>query len=156
VLVVIADILIVYLASMAVIGNTFAHLSPANTNRLYIAGAKNFEQVKATVKVGFLPVMKISWMVSPVTLVLTFGCRMYSDFSSYLRRNISLLKHGVDLLYTNLTLISSVLQFGELCFRNLHQYPDKTPTTLSSFEEAGISLLISPASHIQAEDEKKL
>jgi len=42
----------VYLASMAV-----------------IAGAKNFEQIKATVKVGFLPVMKISWMVSPVTLL---------------------------------------------------------------------------------------
>jgi len=42
----------VYLASMAV-----------------IAGAKNFEQIKATVKVGFLPVMKISWMISPITLL---------------------------------------------------------------------------------------
>jgi hypothetical protein len=36
---------------------------------LLSAGAKNFEQIKQTVKIGFIPVMKISWMVSPITLV---------------------------------------------------------------------------------------
>src|SRR3954463_7675833 len=33
-----------------------------------IAGARTFHQVKATVKAGFWPVMKVSWIVSPVSL----------------------------------------------------------------------------------------
>lgn len=33
-----------------------------------IAGAKTFHQVKATVRVGFWRVMKISWITSPVCL----------------------------------------------------------------------------------------
>lgn len=33
-----------------------------------IAGARTFHQVKATVKVGFLRVMKVSWVVSPISL----------------------------------------------------------------------------------------
>ncbi|KAK5002067.1 hypothetical protein LTR39_006784, partial [Cryomyces antarcticus] len=41
----------VYLASMAI-----------------IAGARTFHQVRATVKAGFMPVMKISWATSPVAL----------------------------------------------------------------------------------------
>ncbi|KAK2743964.1 hypothetical protein FQN55_007013 [Onygenales sp. PD_40] len=41
----------VYLASMAV-----------------IAGARTFHQVKATVKAGFMPVMKVSWITSPLSL----------------------------------------------------------------------------------------
>ncbi|KKA22234.1 Uncharacterized protein T310_3729 [Rasamsonia emersonii CBS 393.64] len=42
---------VVYLASMAV-----------------IAGARTFHQVRATVKAGFLPVMKVSWITSPLAL----------------------------------------------------------------------------------------
>lgn len=41
----------VYLASMAI-----------------IAGARTFHQVRATVRAGFMPVMKVSWVTSPVTL----------------------------------------------------------------------------------------
>ncbi|KAI9678729.1 MAG: hypothetical protein M1817_005786 [Caeruleum heppii] len=41
----------VYLASMAV-----------------IAGARTFHQVRATVKAGFMPVMKVSWITSPLAL----------------------------------------------------------------------------------------
>lgn len=41
----------VYLASMAV-----------------IAGARTFHQVRATIKAGFMPVMKVSWVVSPLAL----------------------------------------------------------------------------------------
>jgi len=41
----------VYLSSMAV-----------------IAGARTFHQVRATVRAGFLPVMKVSWIVSPLSL----------------------------------------------------------------------------------------
>ncbi|PGH13841.1 hypothetical protein AJ79_03409 [Helicocarpus griseus UAMH5409] len=41
----------VYLASMAI-----------------IAGARTFHQVKATVKAGFMPVMKVSWITSPLSL----------------------------------------------------------------------------------------
>ena len=41
----------VYLASMAV-----------------IAGARTFHQIRATVRAGFLPVMKVSWVVSPLAL----------------------------------------------------------------------------------------
>ncbi|EDN05840.1 integral membrane protein [Histoplasma capsulatum] len=41
----------VYLASMAI-----------------IAGARTFHQVKATVKAGFMPVMKVSWVTSPLSL----------------------------------------------------------------------------------------
>ncbi|KAI9876673.1 MAG: hypothetical protein M1830_005988, partial [Pleopsidium flavum] len=41
----------VYLASMAV-----------------IAGARTFHQVRATVKAGFMPVMKVSWVTSPLAL----------------------------------------------------------------------------------------
>jgi len=41
----------VFLASMAV-----------------IAGARTFHQVRATVKAGFMPVMKVSWIASPLSL----------------------------------------------------------------------------------------
>jgi hypothetical protein len=33
-----------------------------------IAGARTFHQVHATWKAGFMPVMKVSWIVSPLTL----------------------------------------------------------------------------------------
>jgi hypothetical protein len=33
-----------------------------------IAGARTFHQVRATVKAGFMPVMKVSWVVSPISL----------------------------------------------------------------------------------------
>lgn len=41
----------VYLASMAV-----------------IAGARTWHQVRATIRAGFLPVMKVSWVTSPIAL----------------------------------------------------------------------------------------
>lgn len=41
----------VYLASMAV-----------------IAGARTFHQIRATVRAGFMPVMKVSWITSPIAL----------------------------------------------------------------------------------------
>lgn len=41
----------VYLASMAI-----------------IAGARTFHQIRATVRAGFLPVMKVSWITSPLCL----------------------------------------------------------------------------------------
>ncbi len=41
----------VYLASMAI-----------------IAGARTFHQVRATVRAGFMPVMKVSWITSPLAL----------------------------------------------------------------------------------------
>ena len=41
----------VYLASMAV-----------------IAGARTFHQIRATIRAGFMPVMKVSWIVSPLSL----------------------------------------------------------------------------------------
>lgn len=34
-----------------------------------IAGARTIHQVKATWKAGFLPVMKVSWVTSPICLV---------------------------------------------------------------------------------------
>jgi hypothetical protein len=33
-----------------------------------IAGARTFHQVRATVRAGFWPVMRVSWITSPVTL----------------------------------------------------------------------------------------
>jgi hypothetical protein len=33
-----------------------------------IAGARTFHQVRATVRAGFLPVMKVSWITSPIAL----------------------------------------------------------------------------------------
>ncbi|OAL46773.1 hypothetical protein IQ07DRAFT_516650 [Pyrenochaeta sp. DS3sAY3a] len=33
-----------------------------------IAGARTFHQIRATVKAGFWPVMKVSWVVSPISL----------------------------------------------------------------------------------------
>lgn len=33
-----------------------------------IAGARTVHQVRATVKAGFMPVMKVSWIVSPISL----------------------------------------------------------------------------------------
>ena len=33
-----------------------------------IAGARTFHQVRATVKAGFMPVMKVSWVTSPLAL----------------------------------------------------------------------------------------
>jgi len=33
-----------------------------------IAGARTFHQVRATVKDGFMPIMKVSWLTSPICL----------------------------------------------------------------------------------------
>jgi hypothetical protein len=33
-----------------------------------IAGARTIHQVRATVKAGFMPVMKVSWVTSPLAL----------------------------------------------------------------------------------------
>lgn len=33
-----------------------------------IAGARTFHQVRATVRAGFMPVMKVSWVTSPIAL----------------------------------------------------------------------------------------
>lgn len=33
-----------------------------------IAGARNLHQVHATVRAGFMPVMKVSWITSPIAL----------------------------------------------------------------------------------------
>jgi len=33
-----------------------------------IAGARTFHQIRATVRAGFLPVMKVSWITSPICL----------------------------------------------------------------------------------------
>lgn len=33
-----------------------------------IAGARTFHQVKATWRAGFMPVMKVSWVTSPIAL----------------------------------------------------------------------------------------
>ncbi|GLI74168.1 hypothetical protein PoHVEF18_002402 [Penicillium ochrochloron] len=38
------------------------------TSMAIIAGARTFHQVRATVKAGFLPVMKVSWVTSPLAL----------------------------------------------------------------------------------------
>jgi hypothetical protein len=38
------------------------------TSMAIIAGARTFHQVRATVKAGFMPVMKVSWVVSPLAL----------------------------------------------------------------------------------------
>lgn len=38
------------------------------TSMALIAGARTFHQVRATVKAGFMPVMKVSWIVSPISL----------------------------------------------------------------------------------------
>jgi hypothetical protein len=35
-----------------------------------IAGATKFHQVRATVKTGFLPVMKVAWCTSPIALII--------------------------------------------------------------------------------------
>ena len=33
-----------------------------------IAGARTLHQVRATIRAGFMPVMKVSWIVSPISL----------------------------------------------------------------------------------------
>jgi len=35
-----------------------------------IAGARTYHQVRATVKAGFLPIMKVTWVTSPVSLAV--------------------------------------------------------------------------------------
>lgn len=35
-----------------------------------IAGAQTFHQIRATVKAGFFPVMKVSWCTSPIALII--------------------------------------------------------------------------------------
>ena len=52
---------------------TYPQLAPIQ-NSIYlssmaiIAGARTFHQVRATVNAGFLPVMKVSWVTSPISL----------------------------------------------------------------------------------------
>ncbi|KAK4546336.1 hypothetical protein LTR36_002013 [Oleoguttula mirabilis] len=38
------------------------------TSMAVIAGARTFHQIRATVRAGFMPVMKVSWITSPVAL----------------------------------------------------------------------------------------
>ncbi|GIZ46463.1 hypothetical protein CKM354_000958900 [Cercospora kikuchii] len=38
------------------------------TSMAIIAGARTFHQIRATVKAGFMPVMKVSWITSPIAL----------------------------------------------------------------------------------------
>ncbi|OCK82346.1 integral membrane protein [Lepidopterella palustris CBS 459.81] len=38
------------------------------TSMAIIAGARTFHQVRATVRAGFMPVMKVSWITSPICL----------------------------------------------------------------------------------------
>jgi len=38
------------------------------TSMAVIAGARTFHQVRATVRAGFMPVMKVSWVTSPIAL----------------------------------------------------------------------------------------
>lgn len=38
------------------------------TSMAIIAGARTFHQIRATVRAGFMPVMKVSWITSPVAL----------------------------------------------------------------------------------------
>ncbi|KAF2774074.1 hypothetical protein EJ03DRAFT_323415 [Teratosphaeria nubilosa] len=38
------------------------------TSMAVIAGARTFHQIRATVRAGFMPVMKVSWVVSPLSL----------------------------------------------------------------------------------------
>jgi len=38
------------------------------TSMAVIAGARTFHQIRATVKAGFMPVMKVSWITSPIAL----------------------------------------------------------------------------------------
>lgn len=38
------------------------------TSMAIIAGARTFHQVRATVKAGFMPVMKVTWVTSPLSL----------------------------------------------------------------------------------------
>ena len=38
------------------------------TSMAVIAGARTFHQIRATVKAGFMPVMKVSWITSPFAL----------------------------------------------------------------------------------------
>ena len=33
-----------------------------------IAGARTFHQIRATVRAGFMPVMKVTWITSPIAL----------------------------------------------------------------------------------------
>lgn len=33
-----------------------------------IAGARTFHQIRATIRAGFMPVMKVSWITSPIAL----------------------------------------------------------------------------------------
>lgn len=42
-----------------------------------IAGARTFHQVRATVRAGFMPVMKVSWLTSP--LCLAFAQKFLPD-----------------------------------------------------------------------------
>lgn len=38
------------------------------TSMALIAGARTFHQIRATVRAGFMPVMKVSWVTSPIAL----------------------------------------------------------------------------------------
>ena len=38
------------------------------TSMAVIAGARTFHQIRATVRAGFMPVMKVSWITSPLAL----------------------------------------------------------------------------------------
>jgi len=62
-----------HLASIRILFANTTQLAPIQ-NSIYlssmaiIAGARTFHQVRATVNAGFLPVMKVSWVTSPISL----------------------------------------------------------------------------------------
>jgi hypothetical protein len=53
--------------------NLISQISPIQnavylTSMAVIAGARTFHQIRATVRAGFMPVMKVSWITSPLAL----------------------------------------------------------------------------------------
>ena len=53
--------------------NQFVQIAPIQntvylTSMAIIAGARTFHQIRATVRAGFMPVMKVSWITSPIAL----------------------------------------------------------------------------------------
>lgn len=122
------------------------------TSMAIIAGARTFHQVRATVRAGFMPVMKVSWITSPLALafaqkflpeqtwvpffnIIAFVIGTYINAHTKKKRLDALRKkvcvYVVEALMNMLTLFTSIMEMDEALQGGLMTIRDATTKILT-------------------------
>jgi hypothetical protein len=103
----------------------------------FIAGARTFHQVRATVRAGFMPVMKVTWITSPLALafaqkflpehtwvpffnIVSFVIGTYINSHTKKKRLAALRKKVSLKIFLFPFLVSLILEFKKLFLRECY------------------------------------